>query len=637
MRFRHKLVAVASAAATVAAAVVMTASPASAANLLSNPGFESGSLSPWTCSAGLGSVVSTPVHSGTKALQAAPSASDNAQCKQTVSVQPSTTYTATAWVRGGGGYVYLGITGGTSTWNPNAASNWVQLSVSYTTGASQTSLEVYVNGWYGLAAYNVDDVSVDGPGGTGVPGTPGTPSVGTVTNTSIALSWAAASGTVTGYRVYEGSTVVATVTGTSATISSLGTCTSHSYTVAAYNGSGESAKSGAASATTTGCTSGVPSVPGNFRVTGTTASSISLAWNASTGTVTGYRVYEGTTVRATVTGTTATISGLAACGSHTYTVAAYNGSGESAKSASAAGTTTGCPTGTAMAAPYYYNGWGSPPNIATVMSATGVKQFTMAFMLSGGGCVPMWDSSRPLTGGVDQATINTIRANGGDVEISFGGWQGNKLGPNCSSASALAGAYQQVINAYNLKYLDVDIENTDEFESEVVQDRILGALKIVKQNNPGIKTILTFGTTTTGPSYWGTRLINQAAATGANVDVFTIMPFDFGGGADMAASTISAATGLKNALKTAFGWTDAQAYAHVGISGMNGYSDQSEITTTAQWTSIRNWANTNHIARLAFWSVNRDRGCAGGGLQESCSGIAQSDWAFTAITAGFTG
>ncbi len=37
-----------------------------------------------------------------------------------------------------------------------------------------------------------------------------------------------------------------------------------------------------------------------------------------------------------------------------------------------------------------------------------------------------------------------------------------------------------MINAYNLKYIDIDIENSDEFENEAVQDRILGALKIVK-------------------------------------------------------------------------------------------------------------------------------------------------------------
>jgi hypothetical protein len=290
-----------------------------------------------------------------------------------------------------------------------------------------------------------------------------------------------------------------------------------------------------------------------------------------------------------------------------------------------------------MAAPYLYEGWGNPPSPATVMSATGIRQFTMAFMLSGGGCSPAWDGNRPLTGGVDQAAINQIRAAGGDVEISFGGWQGNKLGPNCSSASALAGAIQQVINAYNLKYVDMDIENTDEMENATVQDRILGALKIVKANNPGITTIVTIGTATTGPSYWGTRLIQQAKALGANIDVFTIMPFDFGGGADMYGSTVNASNGLHSLLMSTFGWSSATAYAHQGISGMNGLSDQQETTSTATWTSIRNWANSNHIARLSFWSVNRDRGCAGGGVVSNCSGIAQSDWAFTAITAGFTG
>ena len=59
------------------------------------------------------------------------------------------------------------------------------------------------------------------------------------------------------------------------------------------------------------------------------------------------------------------------------------------------------------------------------------------------------------------------------------------------------------------------------------------------------------------------------------------MPFDFGGGADMYASTVGATEGLKNQLKSTFGWTDAQAYAKIGISGMNGLSDQQELTSTA--------------------------------------------------------
>ncbi|MFD8493678.1 cellulose binding domain-containing protein [Amycolatopsis sp. NPDC059657] len=286
-------------------------------------------------------------------------------------------------------------------------------------------------------------------------------------------------------------------------------------------------------------------------------------------------------------------------------------------------------------APYLYMGWGDPPNATAVMNATGVKWFTMAFVLSSGGCNPAWDGSRPLTGSVDANTVAAIKAAGGQIVPSFGGWSGNKLGPNCADANALAGAYQQVINAYGLKAIDIDIENSDEFENATIQDRILGALKIVKQNNPGIQTILTFGTATTGPNYWGGRLIDQAKALNAGIDVFTIMPFDFGGGADMYASTVSAATGLKDKLKSTFGWSDATAFNHVGISGMNGLSDQQELTSLQQWTNIKNWAKNNGLGRLAFWSVNRDRGCPGGGVVSNCSGIAQNDWDFTKVTAAF--
>jgi GH18 family chitinase len=271
------------------------------------------------------------------------------------------------------------------------------------------------------------------------------------------------------------------------------------------------------------------------------------------------------------------------------------------------------------------------------MNATGIRWFTMAFILSGGGCTPAWDGWRPLQGGVDAQAIANIRSAGGNVIPSIGGWSGNKLGPNCSTPQALANAYLQVINAYNLSVIDVDIENTDEFENATVQDRILNALRIVKQTRPSVRTIITFGTTTTGPNFWGQRLITRAAQLRANIDVFTIMPFDFNGHSNMFQNTVNAAEGLKNRLKSAFGWSDATAYTHMGISGMNGLSDQQELTSPSTWTQIRNWAAARHLARFTFWSVNRDRPCPGGGVTSNCSGISQSNWQFTSITAGYNG
>lgn len=161
MKLRSTLALVSAVLVVLAGSLIIAATPARAANLLANPGFESGSLVPWSCTGGLGSVVTSPVHSGTRALRGAASASDNARCTQTVSVQPSTAYTLSAWVQGS--FVHLGITGGASTWTPSAP-GYTQLSVPFTTGAGQSSVQVYLHGWYGTGTYHADDVSLDGPG-----------------------------------------------------------------------------------------------------------------------------------------------------------------------------------------------------------------------------------------------------------------------------------------------------------------------------------------------------------------------------------------------------------------------------------------------------------------------------------------
>ncbi|WP_406176839.1 ricin-type beta-trefoil lectin domain protein [Streptomyces sp. NBC_00996] len=284
-------------------------------------------------------------------------------------------------------------------------------------------------------------------------------------------------------------------------------------------------------------------------------------------------------------------------------------------------------------APYLYNGWGSPPNPATVMNATGVKWFTPAFVLSNGYCNPQWDGSRALTGGVDQQTVNTVRANGGDVIPSFGGYSGNKLESSCSSAGELAAAYQKVINAYGLKAIDIDIE-ADAYSNTTVQQRTVDALKTIKANNPGIKVYVTTGTGQSGPD---TGLINRAAASGLTVDSWTIMPFDFGGaGQNMGTLTQRAAEGLKTALKNAYGYGDDQAYRDMGISSMNGITDQNETVTVADFQTILGYAQQHHLARLTFWSVNRDRPCTSG-VADSCSGVSQQDWDYTRAFAKYTG
>ncbi|MFE7275442.1 chitinase [Streptomyces sp. NPDC057623] len=259
---------VASVTAAALALAFLPGSPASAAdvNNARNAGFESG-LSDWTCSANSGTTVSSPVHGGSTALKATPAGQDNARCVQTVAVRPNSTYTLSAWVRGG--YSYLGVTGtGTtdvSAWTPDSAS-WKQLSTTFSTGASTTSVTLYTHGWYGQAAYYADDVSVYGPDGGGtdptptVPGAPSGLSVSGTTSSSVSLAWTAVSG-ATGYNVYRNGAKITAVTGTSATVTGLTASTSYSFQTTATNAAGESPRSAAVTGTTNNPTGPGPALP----------------------------------------------------------------------------------------------------------------------------------------------------------------------------------------------------------------------------------------------------------------------------------------------------------------------------------------------------------------------------------------
>ncbi|MFF8815191.1 chitinase [Streptomyces pactum] len=238
--------AVSAALATTGLVALGGSAAAADTNLARNPGFETG-LDGWTCSGGSGTTVSSPVHSGTSALKAAPAGTDQALCSQTVSVQPNSDYKLSGWVQGS--YIYLGAKGtGTtdvSTWT-SSANDWRQLTTQFRTGPNTTSVTVYTHGWYGQPAYHADDISLTGPGGPQLP-VPATPSglrTGTATSTSIDLSWSPVTG-ATGYHVYRDGTRVQSVSGASATVTGLTPATSYQFQVSAVNSAGESPKSAA--------------------------------------------------------------------------------------------------------------------------------------------------------------------------------------------------------------------------------------------------------------------------------------------------------------------------------------------------------------------------------------------------------
>lgn len=294
------------------------------------------------------------------------------------------------------------------------------------------------------------------------------------------------------------------------------------------------------------------------------------------------------------------------------------------------------------AAPYVMPLANNPPNLTTVMAASGARAFTLAFIVADNGCTPAWETDAGLDDVASDSQIapiiQAIRAAGGDVVVSFGGYNGTKLGQTCGTPQATAAAEQAIITKYNLHALDFDLEEP-EYENATAINNELGAAQILQANNPGLYESITIPGTTSGTGYFGQQLLNNAKSLGYTPNNYAIMPFD--GGFNGANSQITALQDFHTILMNTFGWNSATAYAHEGISSMNGRTDSAEYFYQADFQSVLNFAESNGLGRFTFWSVNRDRQCNppnnNGSLSGTCSSVPQNDWDFTRIIVQFAG
>ncbi|MFI6344331.1 carbohydrate-binding protein [Streptomyces sp. NPDC050560] len=293
------------------------------------------------------------------------------------------------------------------------------------------------------------------------------------------------------------------------------------------------------------------------------------------------------------------------------------------------------------AAPYLMPLDNDPPSATAIMDASGLKAFQLAFILApnGGGCTPTWDGTAPVADDTAVAgVIDAIRAKGGDVSISIGGYNGTKLGQACSTPEDTAAAYQQVITKYGLHAIDFDLEEP-EYENTAAVHNEIGAAKILQQNNPGLYVSVTTAGTAAGTGWFGQQMLNEAKAQGFTPGNFSIMPFD--GGFEGASAQTAALTAFNGLLRSTFGWDEATAYAHEGFSGMNGRSDTGEMFPQDAFRTVLDYATSHGMARFTFWSLNRDRQCSppdnGGRTSGTCSSVPQSAWEFAAYSAEFAG
>jgi chitodextrinase len=202
----------------------------------------------------------------------------------------------------------------------------------------------------------VDQLTVT-PATASVPSGP-TNLTATAGNGSETLTWTgSSSGSPTSYSIYRGTatdgeatTPIATTNGTTTTFTDTGlkNGTTYFYNVAANNAVGVSPDTNEISVVPGGSTDTTPpTAPTGLTASGTTATSTSLSWGASTDdvSVAGYHVLQNGAQIATVTGTTYTATGLTPSTAYTYQVNAFDPAGNVSTGSNTISVTTQAGTG----------------------------------------------------------------------------------------------------------------------------------------------------------------------------------------------------------------------------------------------------------------------------------------------------
>jgi chitodextrinase len=407
--------------------------------------------------------------------------------------------------------------------------------------------------------------------------------------------------------------------------------------------------------TCSACTT-VPSVPTGLQASGTTSNSTNLSWNASTVAVncvlTGYTVFRNGVAVGTTSSPNMTVTGLSPVTTYSFRVAATDAAGSSAQSTAINVTTLSGPPppppGSKVFAPYIDMGLTADWQLLTIQQQSGIKVFTLGFVVGNGGCTPTWGgvgatvANDTLPNGTTiLSLVQGVRAAGGDVIISFGGASGTELALGCSTVSSLQAAYQAVLNKYSVNSstpvrLDFDIEGGATTDQTSINRRNQ-ALVGLKNANPGLVISYTLPVLPTGLVASGVNILNSVKSSGLNVNVINVMAMDYGSandnGGQMGLSAQQAATNTHNQVVAA-GLT-----ATIGVTPMIGINDvNTEIFQLSDAQSLLNFANANsYITRLSYWSVARDNGsCPNQGFASPvCSGISQSNWAFANILKPF--
>jgi hypothetical protein len=296
-----------------------------------------------------------------------------------------------------------------------------------------------------------------------------------------------------------------------------------------------------------------------------------------------------------------------------------------------------------VVAPYFDVGLAPNVEFTRLADESGIRHIVLAFIVDGGGCAASWAGYGPLGSAMAEkirSEVAALRAHGVEVVISFGGAINHELAITCADDAALDAQYQAVIDAYRPSGIDFDIEGSAQSDA-AANDRRSRVLRALQERNPGLQISYTIPVALSGLTERGLAIVGNALSRGVRLSRLNLMTMYFGDEGRPRTMSENAIQAMSNATRQLSELQPSSAGISVpgglGITPVIGANLLSgETFTVDDAHEVRAWANQQRLASLSFWSLNRDRPCAGVGADPTltCSGVPQEPYAFVQAFAG---
>lgn len=291
-------------------------------------------------------------------------------------------------------------------------------------------------------------------------------------------------------------------------------------------------------------------------------------------------------------------------------------------------------------------------------TSTATKDVVLSFIVADPSdvCSPSWGSAYSLDAAAQDLDLDRriarLRQREGSVVVSFGGAINSELSTVCTDPEGLLSAYREVVDRYDLRTIDLDIEGPalSDVDGRTRRAAAMKALQDEREKaGKDLRVWLTLPVSPAGLTTEGKQTVSAMLDAEVELSGVNLMTMDYGGSREKGQSMLDASISSLNATHKQLSQIYARAgedvgpstlWRRMGATPMIGQNDVAgEIFTLAAARELSAFAKEKGLGRMSMWSVNRDRTCGENYpdvaiVSNSCSGVEQGAETFAKLLRG---